>query len=358
MNKQPLVCSLWAGLSLLTVPAASADHHGEKFDVVGVWKAVASSEQGEREYKVTVTKDGDGLRGTSLSMESGNERTIDRINVEGKSVTFEFDIEYQGSPGLIKVVAGAEAGEKLAGKWSVSDADGTVSMSGGWRAEKEERAPALAGDWKSFATTDEGEEYRGVLTVSGEGTSLSGQLVTDTGDEVPMTVLKQDGKGVHLEFTIDIDGTPVPGKIAAQFSDANQLVGKWSLHDGDGNTVAGGDWSGTRKMAPTFVIAGAWDVVAELPDGGEYNGTLTVHDEGGVLSGTTKGDETSARKLKSITFDGKALVYTVDFEMNSQVGLITVDATRDRDGKLAGTWTLTDSTGSRVAGDDWRAARE
>ena len=58
-----------------------------------------------------------------------------------------------------------------------------------------------------------------------------------------------------------------------------------------------------------------------------------------------------------MTFDGKTLVYTIDFEMDGQAGTITVTAVKEGDDSLKGRWSLTGPNNEEVAGDSWQATR-
>ena len=335
---------------------AYADHHKKPVDLEGVWNAVAGSDQGERKFKVTVAKEDTDFTGTSQSIENGRDRKIDRISVKEKKVTFEFDMERDGEKGLIKVVANEKAPGKLKGKWFIEGADGTVHMTGPWRAEKEVKF-SLAGEWDSVGTTDEGEKHPSTMTISESGADFKGKFAGEAGD-LQIDTVKLDGKKLHLAFVLDFDGTKVPTTIEAEANDDNTIVGKWIIKNESNEVAASGDWTAKRIVKPAFVLAGNWDIVATLPEGGEYNGTLSLQKKGDQFSGSSKSDEGDARELKSVSFDGKNLVYTVSVELDGQEGIITVTGVKEGDDTFKGRWSLTGQDKKEIAGNSWQATRE
>jgi hypothetical protein len=323
--------------------------------LAGKWNAVATSENGDREYIVTLSKEGDKLTGTSAAVNEGTDRTIDRITVKEKNVTFEFDFERDGKKGIIRVVADEKSAGLLDGKWSVEGSDGTVYMSGAWRAEKEIQF-SLAGEWDALGTSDNGDEYRSVLTVTGSASDTKGKFNSERG-EVTLDGIKVGGKKVDLSFALQFDGNSTPTTIEAQVADNDTLKGNWIIKNAEGEVAATGPWTATRK--PTFTIAGDWAIVATLPDGGEYKGTISIAQNGDRLSGTTKPDSTDeAKDLTTVKFDGKTLIYTIPFERDGQQATITVQAAVAGAESLEGEWSLTGDDGNELAGDSWNAKRK
>jgi hypothetical protein len=341
---------------LLASSLALADHHKKPVALEGIWKATAESDDGERKYTVTVAKKDKSLTGTSVSVESGNERKIDRISIKEKKVTFEYDVERDGDNGIIKVVADEKVAGKLEGKWTVEGADGTVLMSGPWSAEKEVEF-SLAGEWDSVGTTKDGEKHPSQIVVSGSGASLKGEFASDNGN-LKIDSAKLDGKNVHFAFVLDFDGTKVPTTIEAKATDDNTLEGKWIIKNETGEVAATGGWTAKRKLKPAFALAGSWDVVAALPENGEYKATLTIAKKGEAFIGSSKGDDGEPTELKTVTFDGAKLVYTLGIERNGQTRIITVSAVKEEDDTFKGRWSLAGEDKNEVAGDVWTAKRE
>ena len=95
---------------------AIADHHKKPVDLVGVWKATASSDDFEREITWTFKKEGDALTGTSVDSETGEERILNRIKIEEKKVMLESDGEQDGTQFVIKIVGEEKEADELAGR--------------------------------------------------------------------------------------------------------------------------------------------------------------------------------------------------------------------------------------------------
>jgi|TARA_B110000914_G_scaffold208437_1_gene205919 hypothetical protein len=334
---------------------ALADHHKKSVDLEGIWNAVAGSDEGERKFTVTVAKEGSAFTGTSHSVENGKDRKIDRISVKEKKVTFEFDMERDGEKGLIKVIADEKAPGTLVGKWSVEGADGTVHMSGPWSAEKEVTF-SLAGEWDSVGTTSEGEKHSSTMTISGSGADLKGKFAGEAGD-LKIDTVKLKEKNLHLAFVLDFESTKVPTTIEAEATDDNTLEGKWIIKNESNEVAATGNWTAKRKVKPAFVLTGDWDIVATLPEDGEYNGTLSIQKKGGKISGSTKSDDGAPIELKTLTFDGKNLVYTIGIEVEGQDGIITVTGVKENDTSFKGRWSLTGPDKKEIAGNSWQATR-
>jgi hypothetical protein len=273
---------------------------------------------------------------------------MDRITVEDKNVIFEFDFKRDGIEGVLKVVADEVSLGKLDGEWSVEGSDGTVFMSGPWRAEKEFQF-SFKGDWDSLGESESGDEYPSILTVNDSDDGLAGVFASDNG-EMATDQIKVDGKKVNLSFTMDIDGTPVPTTIQAKVVDKDTLRGKWTIKGADGEIAASGDWGASRRHS--FVMTGNWSVTADLLDGTEYEGTLNITKDGDAFLGSGQtGSSTESTKLNSLKFDGIDLSYSVPYELEGQVGAITVNASTAGADTLEGKWIFTGADGSPLASD-------
>ena len=223
--------SVLAVLTLLIVGS-----HGfaeSNVDLAGKWKASATSDTGdEREIIWTFTKDGDGFTGMSLDKESGDERKLDRVKVSGKQVTLEVDIERDGQTGVIRVVAKQKAPGQISGKWSVVASDGTEYLSGDISAAKQLDVK-YAGQWTSVAVLPDGGEYETKMMLSGANDKLKGHFETEDGDRVAIEKITVGDKGMHCEFSFDMDGTTVEVVIDAKPKSDNKLAGEWSLASGE-----------------------------------------------------------------------------------------------------------------------------
>ena len=333
---------------------ALADHHEMPVDLAGIWNATASSDAGDdRKIVWTIEKNGDKYTGTSVDSESGEERKLDRITVEEKKVTIEVDVEMDGVKGIIKVVAEEKETNKLTGKWLVSDADGNESISGAISAEKD-FAVAFAGEWQAIIVLPDGSELSSTLILSEPTAELKGRFQSAEGDELEIGKVKPDGKNLTLDFKMEMQGDTMDVTIKSALKDPNVLTGKWFVKGADGNGDASGEWSATREVEQGY--AGEWAVKAVVPDGGDYTGTLTLKKGKDGYTGSSASRDGTARELSTVKLEDKSIVFTVPFDAEGIVGIITVSAKEKEDGSLSGTWSLV-ADGNEVASDSWQASR-
>lgn len=353
MNGSLLQRALAFVLAMGIIVGAHGEHHLAPVDLAGVWKVTASSEDGERGMTWTITGEGEALTGSSVDGGSGDERKLDRIKVDEKRVTIEVDFERDGNTGVIRVIAEEKEAGRLSGKWSVVGDDGVEYMSGGLSAVKESGI-AYAGDWIAVSVLPDGNEMSAALVLTGENASLKGVFKGENGT-LEIDRITAGGKSLRCEFDIEMEGAALAIVIEAEPRGDKRLVGKWIAKGADGAEAATGEWSATRQAG--LDLAGAWEVTAALPDGGEYTGTVHLVLTDGEYSGTSKSPDGSERELKSVNVDGKALVLTLDYENEGQSGTLRVAAEHNEDGSLNGRWSLVDGNGSEVAGDSWSATR-
>ena len=330
---------------------ALADHHDKAADLTGVWNVMASTDEDVRELSWTFKKEGDKYTGISKDHENGDERNLDRITVKEKKVVLEIDLEVDGNKGIIKVEAEEKSAGKLVGKWSIVGEDGTEYINGDVTAKK---VVEFAGDWDLVAELPEGGEVEAVLKLKGKNDSLSGVLDGDAGETKIDEISAKDNE-LRMEFDLDVDGDTIRVVVEANSKGTNKLAGVWVVVGDGGDEAAKGELSAKRKSKG---LAGTWNVVAAIPDGGEYHGTLTLTSENGKYAGTSKSDDREPASLKTISVDAQKIEFTVPFERDGNTGAITVTANLKGDGSLKGEWVLTGSDGDEVARDEWKATRQ
>ena len=331
-------------------PGVYADHHNESVNLVGVWKATASSDEGEREITWTFKKENDKLKGVSLDGQSGEESNLDRIVVKGKKVTLEIDIEQDGNKGMIQVDAEEKSPGKLVGKWSIVSDEGTEYMSGEVTAMKE---VAFAGEWAAVSILPDGSEYESVMSLKGENAKLAGKLDGQAG-EIDIDKISMTDKGLQIEFEIEMEGNSFDVKIKAQPDGNDKLKGKWIANGDDGGEAAEGEWSAVRKNKG---LAGKWDVVATVPDADDYHGTLTLEAKDGKYGGVSKSNDGEAKEIEAVKSDDKSIEFSTPFEYDGNKGTITVTAKQQEDGSLKGEWVLIGKDGNEWARESWKATR-
>jgi hypothetical protein len=317
-------------------------------DLVGAWKVTASSDEGSRELTWTFSNDGDKLSGDSLDNGNSERRALDRITVKGKEVKLEVDINQDGNQGTIVVEAEEESPGKLLGKWAIVGTDGTEYMSGKVSAVKEVQ---FEGEWVATATLPDGQTMESNMKLAGPNSALKGSVNGRAG-EVELDKLTAKDRQLELAFDFEMDGNTIDCTIKAEAKDTTNLVGKWSVVGEDGAEMASGKWMAVRKAAG---LAGVWDVVASVPDGADYNGTLTLTETNGKYAGETKSSGGEARSLSSAEINGESVKLTVPFEYQGITGTITINAKQTPEGSLKGEWVLTGNDGNELARETWTA---
>ncbi len=319
-------------------------------DLVGAWKVTASSDEGSRELTWTFSNDGDKLTGDSLDNGNSEKRALDRITVKGNYVKLEVDINQDGNQGTIEVEAEEESPGKLVGKWAIVGADGTKYMSGKVSAVKETK---FEGEWVATATLPDGQKMESQMKLAGANSALKGSVNGQAG-QVELDQLTVKDRQLQLAFDFEMDGNTIHCVIKAEAKDATNLVGKWSVVGEDGAELAAGEWTAVRKTAG---LAGVWDVVAAVPDGADYAGTLTLTESNGKYAGETKSSSGEAKSLSTVDVNDKSVKITVPFEYQGNTGTITINAKQTQDGSLKGEWVLTGEDGSEYARESWTAVR-
>lgn len=110
-------------------------------------------------------------------------------------------------------------------------------------------------------------------------------------------------------------------------------------------------------IAAASTPAGIWETKATLPDGGNRPGTVTFSQQNGQLSAIAKGDS-GEHKIDRVKFDAGKLYMEIDLERDGRTGLITVSATESPAGKMAGTWSMADDSGTTLASGAWEASKK
>jgi hypothetical protein len=354
MNPRILRSSL-AGIALLAFSSiARADATDKPVDLAGVWNVTAITEEAERSVTWTFTKDGEAVTGMTRDNESGDERKLDRVTVEGKKVILEIDYERDGNSGVIRIITEQAEPGKLVGKWSIIGSDGTTYMTGAASAIKEATI-AFAGDWKTTSKLPDGKEITTGLTLTGANSELKGAFTLEDGKKVEIDQITTGENHVRFAFDVAIEENTMNVVIEAKSENPNKLVGVWIIKGADGAEADKGEWTATRNEAPDF--SGEWNATAIAPDGQEHHSTLTLTRAGANYTGKATSEQGGERDLSTVAIEGKHLTLTLKMERDGQSGTITVKAEQKDDGSLEGKWSISDQDGGEVAGDAWTAKR-
>jgi hypothetical protein len=346
MVSRIFACVFAFGLS----SALCAEQPDATVDLAGSWKVSASTDGGNRALIWTFSNDGGKLTGESLDEGNAQRRNLDRITVNGKSVKLEVDIEQDGNQGMIVIEAKEDSPGKLAGKWAIVGSNGSEYMSGKVSAVKDIN---FAGEWLTTAVLPDGQSMESKLKLVGKNSALNGSLDSRAG-LITLDEVSAKDRQLRFEFEIEVEGNSINCIVKAEPKDPSNLVGKWSVVGSDGSEVASGKWTAVRQSPG---LAGVWDVVATVPEGGEYNGTLTLKEANGKYTGESASRAGGSQPLSSISIEGEKITFTVPFEYEGNSGTITVKAKHDQDDSLKGEWILTGQDGSEYARNTWQAAR-
>lgn len=336
-------------LLVLTLALAPADHHGEKkvekpFPLIGEWKAEAESDSGPSAYTFIFEEKESKVLGKSINAE-GNERAMDRVKIEGKTVTIETDVESDGQTGIIRVVAEGED-SALKGKWSVVDSEGEERMSGDFSATRVFKVDLL-GEWEATATVGEEMMKASVLFEEVEG-KVKGHFIGEDEKKVSFTEIKVADKEVTFDFVNTIEERELDFRISAEAKSADKLDGKWVVFDESGQEGYTGNWIAERVIP--FSLVGTWSTSAELPDGTTSTSVLTVTEgEDDKLGGTLVG-QSGEYALTSVTLEEEKV--SIVFMLGESK--VTISAAV-KDGKLDGKWSM--ASGDDALSGAWSATR-
>lgn len=332
-------------------PALQADEKSKEADIAGVWHAKASTDDGAREITWTFKKDDDKYTGTSVDAESSDSRKLDRVIVKGKKVTLELDVESDDMKGIIRVEAEEKTFGKLTGEWSIVDSDGKEYMSGNLAAYKE---VTFSGDWNATAVLPDEEKLKSVVQLKGKNAKLNGVIKGNSDDEIEIEKITTKDEALHLKFDLELNGETLDCLIKASPKSNNRLVGKWIVLGDDGSESLNGEWFAERK---TNSLAGTWKMVAAVPEGEDYSGSMTLKMKDGKYTGVLKSAGGEGIDLTSVKQDGDALQFSLPFEWDGAKGTITIEA-KLKNGSLVGEYVFVDSDGEELASDYWQASRK
>jgi hypothetical protein len=207
-------------------------------DISGKYEGIAKSEAfGEIPLTVNLKSAGGKLTGT-IETPQGPATITDGSYADGK-VTLKFNAG--GNEGTVTATLN---GDKIAGKWELGGAGGTLELkkAGGTTpattttpAAPPTGAPAAAGDpisgdWDASADAG-GMTIPFTLKLKLEGNKVTGSSTSDQG-----TATLSNGKweGNKLSFNLDtpqgsitMSGVVKDGKIAGDFDFSGQMTGKW-----------------------------------------------------------------------------------------------------------------------------------
>ena len=109
-------------------------------DLIGKWKVVAETPEGDKTSVWSFARSGDEISGSSVSEDTGEEATFNDVKLDGDEISFSIDIDMQGTE-LVLDLEAKVSGDTLDGTWIAMDTDGNQLASGdlaGTKAAQEE----------------------------------------------------------------------------------------------------------------------------------------------------------------------------------------------------------------------------
>lgn len=191
-------------------------------NISGSWDVVAATPEGDAQYLLELSQQGDALSGT-IGSDMGSAPLTAASYKDGK-LHFEVD-----GGGNVYVIDGAPDGENLKGTWAIAGGGPT----GAWSAKRKGAAapagasaqPSVNGTWDGSADTEDGARTF-QMQIQQDGGTLTGQIPTP-GGAVPLQ--KMSFAGGKLSFELEYMGGTY--RIEATV-EGNALKGKWSAVDG------------------------------------------------------------------------------------------------------------------------------
>ena len=190
----------------------------------GTWKMTANGPDGNvYKFDLVIKEDSGKLAGNVVS-ERGN---IPLQEVTAKADELSFIMPYEIGPINFKL---KQTGNALKGLLIIPDGN-TGSVEG---VKADDTAAVATGNWKVVAKDSEGNESRSTLELKQDGEKLTGQLVTENGDIVPISEGKVTGSEVSFKIMLDDGAIAVTGKI-----EGNTVKGTYKMPSGVTGTYSG-----------------------------------------------------------------------------------------------------------------------
>jgi hypothetical protein len=244
-------------LSLLVLVPVFSSAVFAQDNLIGKWNVVAETPDGESKSVWTFSESGGKVSGQSTNEATGEMTDFEAVEVDGNSVAFSIDVDYQGTPLLLGLEAKL-SGESLEGSWIATDTDGNEmargNLSGTKVAAKKSDKSMFVGNWDSIAVLPDGTESDSVFSIVEKDGKLSGSLDGDNGkvDFEEITVSK--GK-LFVAFQLDVQGTMRNIEIEAGKNDDGELEGEWVLVVNE-EEAATGAWSATKRIETEVLFDG------------------------------------------------------------------------------------------------------
>ncbi|MGC8883015.1 MAG: hypothetical protein ACP5UT_09280 [Bryobacteraceae bacterium] len=293
-------------------------------DVAGRWKLAANAPDGNT-YNVTliVREEGGKLSGV-LDSERG-QMPLQNVTYANGELRFDLVLDMGAIPFRLKL-----DGDRIAG--TLTAPDGSTGTVTGQR-EAAASAGTVTGKWEITATDPDGTMRRATLDVKQEGEGLTGQIVLDSGEALPISAGTVQGDTIRFKLPVGDGDVTVSGRVSG-----DSVSGEYALPTGEKGKFSG-------KRSSTASLSGKWKVIARDAEGNELHATLELKAEGDRLTGVIMNESGDSAPL----IDGK--VDSEGFRFRIYVGEGNIDVKgRQEGGRLTGEYTTPNgSKGTYVA---------
>ncbi len=291
--------------ALLCVMAAACLASG----AAGRWKMVANAPDGNAYHVTLVLKDEGGKLSGVLESDRGQMPLANVAFVNGE-LRFDLMLDMGAIPFRLKV-----EGDKLSGTLTAPD-----GSTGPVTGQREAAATgSIAGKWEISATDPDGTGRRATFDLKQDGERITGTLMTENGDALPIAGGKVNGGAFEFKVSIGEGDIVISGKLAG-----DTVAGEYKIPTGEA-----GKFTGRRAGAAS--LAGKWTVVARDSEGNQIRSTLELKVEGDRLSGTLTTESGDTAPL----VDGKVMGDAFSFKIYVGDGNIEVKG-RLENGKVTG----------------------
>lgn len=279
-------------------------------DVAGRWKLAANAPDGNT-YNVTLVVKEDGGKLTGVLDSERGQMPLANVAYAGGELRFDLVLDMGAIPFRLKI-----DGDKVTG--TLTAPDGSTGSVTGQREASAQTAQAT-GKWEISATDPDGTARRATLDLKQNGDTLTGQIVMDSGDALPLAAGKVSGDTISFKISIGEGDVAVTGKISG-----DTVSGEYIIPTGEKGKF-------TARRAASASLAGKWNVLARDAEGNQMRATLDLKVEGDRLTGALITESGDSAPL----VDGKIQGDSFSFKIYVGDGNIEVKGKLEN-GKVAG----------------------
>ncbi|MFT4639876.1 MAG: hypothetical protein ACI8T1_003201 [Verrucomicrobiales bacterium] len=211
-------------------------------DLAGTWGVVATTDDGDLEFKSIFEKTDSGYKGKTVSNQGSNDYSL--VKVSDNDVKLEAPF----GEGTVKVAASYKEKNKLTGKWTYFDSSDSEVASDAWVATKEvkeePKASPIAGEWAIEITFGDQDPRDYSMKISEEGDALKGVFISPRSGETKCDSVAFKDDALEMKVTRDIQGNEIQFIYKGKLAD-DKLSG--SVVPKGYEDQFSGEWTAKRK---------------------------------------------------------------------------------------------------------------